>query len=98
MPEKPFVLMPEDIQRIMGKDAQRNNILAARMVSEMIKTSAESIEELYTSIIAEKFFYEKKIIVKELHKYGIKTIFTSPQNLTINLINKYLEFKAAELI
>ncbi len=39
MGEKPVVLMPEDIQRVMGKDAQRNNILAARMVSEMIKTT-----------------------------------------------------------
>jgi len=39
MGEKPVVLMPEDIQRIMGKDAQRNNILAAKMVSEMIKTT-----------------------------------------------------------
>jgi thermosome len=39
MSEKPVVLMPEDIQRIMGKDAQRNNILAARMVSEMVKTT-----------------------------------------------------------
>lgn len=39
MPEKPVVLMPEDIQRIMGKDAQRNNILAARMVAEMVKTT-----------------------------------------------------------
>ena len=39
MADKPVVLLPEDIQRIMGKDAQRNNILAARMVSEMIKTT-----------------------------------------------------------
>jgi archaeal chaperonin len=39
MTDKPVVLMPEDIQRIMGKDAQRNNILAARMVAEMIKTT-----------------------------------------------------------
>ncbi|MEK6913145.1 MAG: thermosome subunit alpha [Nanoarchaeota archaeon] len=39
MTDKPMVLMPEDIQRIMGKDAQRNNILAARMVAEMIKTT-----------------------------------------------------------
>jgi len=31
--------MPEDIERIMGKDAQRNNILAAKMVSEVIKTT-----------------------------------------------------------
>lgn len=39
MGDKPVVLMPEDIQRIMGKDAQRNNILAAKMVAEMIKTT-----------------------------------------------------------
>jgi len=39
MTDKPFVLMPEDIQRIMGKDAQRNNILAAKMVSDIVKTT-----------------------------------------------------------
>ncbi|HEB47265.1 MAG TPA: thermosome subunit [Candidatus Pacearchaeota archaeon] len=39
MAEKPVILMPEDIQRVMGKDAQRNNILAARMVSEIVKTT-----------------------------------------------------------
>jgi len=32
-------LMPEDIQRMIGKDAQRNNIAAARMVAEVIKTT-----------------------------------------------------------
>ncbi len=39
MTEKPVVLMPEDIQRVIGKDAQRNNILAAKMVSEVVKTT-----------------------------------------------------------
>ncbi len=39
MPEKPVVLMPEDIQRLIGRDAQRNNILAAKMVSDVVKTT-----------------------------------------------------------
>ncbi len=39
MSDKPIVLMPEDIQRVIGKDAQRNNIMAAKMVAEMIKTT-----------------------------------------------------------
>ena len=39
MADKPIMLMPEDVQRILGKDAQRNNILAAKMVSEMVKTT-----------------------------------------------------------
>ena len=39
MTEKPIVLMPEDVQRILGKDAQRNNIMAARMVADIVKTT-----------------------------------------------------------
>src|SRR3990167_6856037 len=39
MAEKPLILFPEDIQRIMGKDAQRNNILAAKTIAEIIKTT-----------------------------------------------------------
>tara|TARA_Y100000310_G_C20625980_1_gene785903 strand:- start:71 stop:1690 length:1620 start_codon:yes stop_codon:yes gene_type:complete len=39
MPDKPLVLMPEDIQRVIGKDAQRNNILAAKTVAEIVKTT-----------------------------------------------------------
>jgi hypothetical protein len=64
----------------------------------MINPSIELLEDFYTSIIAEKYFHEKKIITRELNKYGIKTIFTPPKKLTVNLINKYLEIKSAELV
>ncbi len=39
MTDKSIPLLPEDIQRLIGKDAQRNNILAARMVADIIKTT-----------------------------------------------------------
>ena len=39
MTDKPIVIMPEDVQRMLGKDAQRNNIMAARMVAEIVKTT-----------------------------------------------------------
>lgn len=39
MSNKPVILMPEDIQRMIGKDAQRNNIAAAKMVAEVVKTT-----------------------------------------------------------
>ncbi|HOW37202.1 MAG TPA: thermosome subunit alpha [Candidatus Pacearchaeota archaeon] len=39
MTDKPVFLMPEDIQRMIGKDAQRNNIQAAKMVAEVVKTT-----------------------------------------------------------
>jgi uncharacterized protein (DUF58 family) len=55
---------------------------------------ATTTEEVYNKIIAEKFAYEKKLIVKELEKYGIHTVLTEPKNLSVNTINKYLELKA----
>ena len=53
---------------------------------------------IFEKTIAEKFVYEKKLIVNELRKHGIQTILTKPENLTINTINKYLEIKARGLI
>jgi uncharacterized protein (DUF58 family) len=58
----------------------------------------KTVQEIYYQTIAEKFSYEKKLIVKELEKYGIHAVYTAPQNLTVNTINKYLELKARGLI
>ncbi|TDS14431.1 uncharacterized protein (DUF58 family) [Maribacter caenipelagi] len=54
--------------------------------------------EIYGQAIAEKFIYEKQLVVNELRKYGIQTILTKPEDLTINTINKYLEIKAKGLL
>ena len=54
--------------------------------------------EIYEQAIAEKFIYEKQLVVNELRKYGIQTILTKPEDLTINTINKYLEIKAKGLL
>ena len=54
---------------------------------------AKSLEEIYIKTIAEKFVFEKKLMVKELQKYGIASILTAPQKLTVNTINKYMELK-----
>jgi uncharacterized protein (DUF58 family) len=59
---------------------------------------ATDVEGIYIKTIAEKFAYDKKLIVKELAKYGIQSILTSPQNLTVNTINRYLEIKAKQKI
>jgi archaeal chaperonin len=37
--KQPIYILPENVQRMIGKDAQRNNILAARIVAETVKTT-----------------------------------------------------------
>ncbi|MDQ2770642.1 MAG: DUF58 domain-containing protein [Bacteroidota bacterium] len=63
-----------------------------------LDTPAASTEDVYNQTIAEKFAQEKRQIVLELQRYGIYSLLTAPQNLTVNTINKYLEFKARGLI
>ncbi|SDX86293.1 Uncharacterized conserved protein, DUF58 family, contains vWF domain [Lutibacter oricola] len=60
----------------------------------LISNSAEDLQGIYHKTIAEKFAFEKRLIVKELESKGIYAILTKPKNLTVNVINKYLEFKA----
>ena len=59
---------------------------------------ATDVEGIYIKTVAEKFAYEKKLMVKELAKYNIQSILTSPQTLTINTVNRYLEIKARQMI
>jgi uncharacterized protein (DUF58 family) len=67
-------------------------------LTDFIHKKAVTTEDVYNKIIAEKFAYEKKVIVKELGKHGIHSILTDPKKLSVNTINKYMELKARGLI
>ena len=59
----------------------------------MMEEPAHDLEAIYTKTIAGKFVLEKRMIVKELMQHGILSILTTPQMLTVNAVNKYLELK-----
>lgn len=67
-------------------------------LQHIIHTPTSTVEKVYQKTIAEKFVFEKKLIVKELQSHGIYSILTPPEMLTVNTINKYLELKSRGLI
>lgn len=67
-------------------------------LTALIQKKAENIQEIYDKVIAEKFSFEKRLIVNELQKYGIHSVLTNPDDLTIDSINKYLEIKARGIL
>ncbi len=67
-------------------------------LNRLIDKKAEKLNEVYDKIIAEKFAFEKRLIVKELNRHGIQCLLSSPENLTIDSINKYLEIKARGMV
>ncbi len=65
-------------------------------LTQLASKQAAGTEEVYLKTIAEKFAYEKRMIVKELAKHGVLAVLTPPEKLTVNAINKYLELKARQ--
>ncbi|TDS14594.1 DUF58 domain-containing protein [Sphingobacterium paludis] len=64
----------------------------------MSNAGGAKLIDVYNQVIAEKFVYEKNLVIQELNRQGIQTIYTAPEDLTINAINKYLEIKARGLL
>jgi uncharacterized protein (DUF58 family) len=67
-------------------------------LNQLIDRPAKKTQEVYDKVIAEKFAFEKRLIVRELNRHGIQSILTQPENLTVDSINKYLELKARGMI
>lgn len=62
-----------------------------------IATPAKDTEDYYRHVIAEKFAFEKRLIVTTLKQHGIYSLLTTPENLSVDVINKYLEMKSRQL-
>ena len=67
-------------------------------LNQIINKKTDTIQEIYDKVIAEKFMFEKRLIANELKKYGIHSVLTQPENLTLDAINKYLEIKARGIL
>ena len=66
-------------------------------LKKLNEQKAKTTTDIYDQTIAEKFNYDKELIINRLHQFGILTIYCEPKELSIHLINKYLEIKARGL-
>ena len=68
------------------------------LLKEIHESNPDNIEGIYIKTIADQFSLEKRLIVKELRRHGILSILTTPQALSVDVINKYLELKARQMV
>lgn len=67
-------------------------------LKDYIACKPTDTEEYYRHVIAGKFACEQRLIVSELKQHGIQAMLTTPENLSIDVINKYLEMKSRQMI
>lgn len=67
-------------------------------LEEFISTPQKSVEDCYQHVIAEKMVYERRLIVNTLKQNGIYSLLTTPSNLSVDVVNKYMEMKSRNLL
>lgn len=93
------------LQRVLPQLRKLNNQHLLVVVffenTEIIPTSSAEIanlEDMYTQITAEHYALTKIQLAQQLKQFGILTMLTKPENLTVNTINRYLELKSRGMI
>lgn len=69
---------------VIFKDQEMDNFMAA---------PPANTEEYYQQMMVEKYQEEKELIAKTLRQNAITTIVTLPDNLSVSVINKYLDVR-----
>ncbi|MCP9762178.1 DUF58 domain-containing protein [Lacihabitans soyangensis] len=67
-------------------------------VAQIVDNQAKDLKEIYDFTIGQSLILQNKLIAKELNKHGIKALHTKPENLSLGLINTYMDIKKKRLI
>ena len=95
---------PIDLQRNLAflKSLNKKHLLVviSFVNTELIESSemvCRSKSDIYFKTFAQKTLVDKEKIMDQLTIHGIQSILTRPEDLNINVINKYLEIKAKRM-
>jgi len=67
-------------------------------ISENVEHQASNLKDIYTKTIGKSMLLQNKMMVRELSKNGIQSLLTRPENLSAEVINKYLAIKKRNMI
>ena len=67
-------------------------------VTHFTAQPTQSVEDIYLQTAAKKYLHDKQQIAQTLGQYGIQTVYTKPEELSVNTINKYLELNARGMV
>lgn len=67
-------------------------------IDDIQQAETNRLLDIYEHHIARKFSLEKQLIVKEMQQHGIIALLTAPEQLSANVINRYLSIKQKSLV
>ena len=63
-------------------------------IRDLLAAPAERLEDVYVKATAEALAVEKREVARTLERHGIGAVLTTPEHLTVDAVNRYLQVKA----
>jgi uncharacterized protein (DUF58 family) len=67
-------------------------------IARMTEEKAQDLKGIYDKTIGHSILFQNKLITKEFNKFGIQSLYIEPKNLSLEVINKFVEIKRRQLI
>ncbi|MEM9525171.1 MAG: DUF58 domain-containing protein [Bacteroidota bacterium] len=67
-------------------------------IAELLLDTTDEVEDVYRKSTARRFLQQRELMAARLRQNGIKVVLTQPENLSGEVINKYLELKRRGLV
>ncbi|MDP5141005.1 MAG: DUF58 domain-containing protein, partial [Spirosomaceae bacterium] len=67
-------------------------------LEEFANEPANDVKEIYDKTMAKHLLFQKRLIAKEVGKFGIQSVITKPEKLNVDLINSYLNIKKRQML
>lgn len=67
-------------------------------LEDFYESPAQDVGDIYDHTIAQKIAFEKRQVIYQLRHHAIQVIYTKPEDLSLNTLNKYLELKSRGMI
>jgi uncharacterized protein (DUF58 family) len=85
------------------KGMSKNNVLVVIMfknseLEHVLYSKFNAHTDYFRKAVTEKYAYQKMLMVKELQRHGIQSVLSRPEELTTEVINKYLEVKSRGIL
>lgn len=68
------------------------------LLQDFSRLKVKKREDLYDQLIAENKLLKKVVLTEKLAQYGVQSILTPPEKLSLHLVNRYLAVRAGGLI
>ncbi|HTR88128.1 MAG TPA: DUF58 domain-containing protein [Reyranella sp.] len=91
-------LMVDNLRRLAAKHLVLFVVLADRQLAQLAAARPETFQGLGRSVFAQDFESEREVVLQRLRRLGVQCLQADPQQLGVELINRYLDIKRRDML